>query len=77
MFPGVLLASTPHNILPKPLASFPHNHCQNNGQQWRGMNPVAMTIINLWKEYWSRWRTKQRPPVLKSATLPTELWAQH
>ena len=33
-FPGVLLTSTPHNILSKPLAAFPHNHCWNNGQQW-------------------------------------------
>ena len=33
-FPGVLLISTPHNILPKPLATFPHNHCLNNGQRW-------------------------------------------
>ena len=28
------LTSTPQNILSKPLAAFPHNHCQNNGQQW-------------------------------------------
>ena len=33
-FPGVLLTSTPHNILSKPLAAFPLNHCQNKGQQW-------------------------------------------
>ena len=31
---GVLLTSTPHNILSKPLAAFPHNHCRNNGQRW-------------------------------------------
>ena len=24
-----------HNILSKPLASFPHNHCRNNGQRWK------------------------------------------
>ena len=24
----------------------------------RGMNPVAMTIINPWKEYWPSWRIK-------------------
>ena len=30
----VLLTSTPHNILSKPLAVFPHNHCRNNGQRW-------------------------------------------
>ena len=33
-FPGVLLTSTPDNILSQPLAAFPHNHCQNNGQWW-------------------------------------------
>ena len=25
------LTSTPHNILSKPLATFPNNHCRNNG----------------------------------------------
>ena len=39
----------------------------------RGMNPVAMTIINPRKEYWPSRGSNQRPPVLKSATLPTEL----
>ena len=33
----------------------------------RGMNPVATTII-------VPQRSNQRPPVFKSATLPTELW---
>ena len=33
-FPGVLLTSTPHNILSKPLAAFQLNHCRNNGQWW-------------------------------------------
>ena len=33
-FPGVLVTSIPYNILSKPLAAFPHNHCRNNGQQW-------------------------------------------
>ena len=32
-FPGVLLTSTPHNILSKPLAAFPHLHSRNNGQR--------------------------------------------
>ena len=32
--PGLLLTSTLHNILSKPLAAFPHNHCQNNAQRW-------------------------------------------
>ena len=38
------------------------------------MNPVAMTIINPRKEYWPSQGSNQRFPVLKSATLPTELW---
>ena len=40
----------------------------------RGTNPVAMTIINLLKEYWPSQGSNQQPPVLKSATLSTELW---
>ena len=32
-FLGELLTSTLHNIIFKPLAVFPHNHCQNNGQR--------------------------------------------
>ena len=71
-FPGVLLTSTPHNILSKPLAAFPLNHCQNNSE--KGMNPVAMTITNPWKEYWLSQESDQRPPVLKSTALLTEVW---
>ena len=40
----------------------------------RGMNPVAKTIINPWKEYWPCQGSNQRPSVLKSALIPTELW---
>ena len=40
----------------------------------RGMDPVAMTIIDIWKEYWPSWESNQLPPVVKSAMLPTELW---
>ena len=40
----------------------------------RGMNHVAMTIINPQKKYWQSWGSNQQPPVLKSATLLTELW---
>ena len=40
----------------------------------RGMNSVAITIINSRKEYWPILGSNQQPPVLKSATLPTELW---
>ena len=32
-FPGILLTSNPHNVLFKPPATFPPNHCRNNGQQ--------------------------------------------
>ena len=39
------------NILSKPLAAFTHNHCQNNDSGESGMNPVAISIINPWKEY--------------------------
>ena len=38
------------------------------------MNPVTMTSIDPRKEYWSSRGSNQRPPVLKSATLLTELW---
>ena len=37
----------------------------------RGMNPVAVTISNPPKEYWPSRESDQRPPVLKSAMLPT------
>ena len=40
----------------------------------RGMNPIAMAIFNSRKEYWPSWGSNQRPPVVKSATLSTELW---
>ena len=39
----------------------------------RGMNPVAMTIINPRKKYWPSRGSNQQPPVLKPCTLPTEL----
>ena len=39
----------------------------------RGINPVAMTIINPQKEYWPSRGLNQRPPVLKSAMLPTAM----
>ena len=35
---------------------------------------VAMTIINPRKEYWPSQGSNLRPPVLKPATLSTELW---
>ena len=74
-FPGVLLTSTPHNIPSKPLAAFPHTtivETTDNGEE--GMYPVTMTIVNPWKKYWPSRKSNQRPPVLKSAKLSTELW---
>ena len=73
-FPGVLLTITLHYILSKPLAAFPHNYCRNNGQGRERNESVPMTIINPWKEYWPSRGSNQRPPVLKSAMLPTEPW---
>ena len=35
---------------------------------------VAVAIINPRKEYWPSNGSNQRPPVLKSGTLLTELW---
>ena len=40
----------------------------------RGMNSVAMTIIDPLKEYLPSRRSNQRPPVPKACTVPTELW---
>ena len=72
-FPGVLfLTSTQHNILSKSLAAFPKTIVETTDSSVRGMNPVAMTIINPQKEYWMSWGLNQQPSVLKSATLPTE-----
>ena len=68
------LTSTPHNIFSKPLAAFPQNYCRTTDSVERGMNPVAMTIINPRKEYWPSPGSNKRPPVLKSSTLPTDLW---
>ena len=74
-FPGVLLPSTPHNILSKPLAAFPCTIFKTMDSGESGMNPVAITIINPQREYWPSWGSNQRPPVLKSTMLPTELWS--
>ena len=43
--PSVLVTSTLHNILSKPLDAFSHNSRRKNRQQYeREMNPVAMTL---------------------------------
>ena len=73
-FHGVLLSSTQHNILSKPLAAFHITIVEITDSGERGMNPVAMTIIHPRKEYWPSRGSNQRSLVLKLATLPTELW---
>ena len=73
-FPGVLLTSTPHNILSKPLVFSQITSVKTMDSTETGMNPVTMTIINPRKQYWPSQGLNQRPPVLKSAMLPTELW---
>ena len=40
----------------------------------RGMNPVAMIVINPRKEYWPSRESNQQTAVLKSCTVPTMLW---
>ena len=32
-FLDLVFTRTPYNVLPKPVASFPHNHCRNNEQE--------------------------------------------
>ena len=51
-FPGVLLTSTPHNILSKPLAAFHKTIVETMDSSERGKIPAAMTILNPRKEYW-------------------------
>ena len=46
------------------------------GRDERGMNPVAMTIINPRKEYWLSRKSNQRLPVLKSCILLTDTWGK-
>ena len=72
-FPGGLLTITQLNILSKPLAAFPHNHCQTRDSGEREMNPVVMTIISPLKEYCRSHGSNQRLSVLKSAALSTRL----
>ena len=71
-FPGILLTSTPHNILSKPLATFPRNNCGNNGQR-RDRNDFCRNDYHQSsEEYLPSRRSNQRPLVLKSAMLMTE-----
>ena len=64
-------ASTPHNTLSKPLATFLQYPCRNYRQRER-MNLVATTFKNPQKEYCVTKRSNL-PPVLKSCMLLTEV----
>ena len=55
-----------------PLAAFPNDHHRNNGQRDRGINPIAMTIINPRKEHWP---SPGIEPVLKACTYRLSHWA--
>ena len=59
-FLGYSFTSIPHNMLSKSLAAFPRYHCQNNGQRWGRMNPVAMTVFNPCEEYWPSLGSNQK-----------------
>ena len=74
-FPGDLLTSTPHNILSSHWLLSHITVVETKNSSEREMNPVAMTIINPEIEYWLSQGSNQRPPVLKSGKLPTELWS--
>ena len=50
-FPGILLTSSPHNILSKPLSALHITIVDTTDSGERGMNPVSMTLISPWKEY--------------------------
>ena len=59
----LLLTSTPHNILSKPLAAFPHNHCLHNRQQWERNESCC-------NDYHQSSERKLAEPGIK----PTERW---
>ena len=67
-FPGVVLITTSHWLL----SHITIVETVDSGE--RGMDPVAMTIINPRKEYWPSHGSNQQPPFLKSTMLLTELW---
>ena len=70
-FPRILLTSTRHNILSKPLAAFTHNHCLNNGQWWERNESCCNDYHQSSESILAELGIE--PPVLKSATLLTEL----
>ena len=61
-FHEIISTSTLHNIPSKPLAAFPHNHCQNSAsrEEW---------ILSQWLSSILRRVSNQQPPVLKSSEL--------
>ena len=69
-FLELFLTSTTHNVLSKTLTAFPHNHRQNNGQWWERNESCR----NDYHQSSAEPESNQRPPVLKSCTLPTEQW---
>ena len=70
----VVLTITPHNVLSKALAAFPHNHCRNNGQQWERNELCRNDCHQSSERIWPCRGSNQRPPVLESPMVPTELW---
>ena len=67
------LTGTPHNIFPSHWLLSHITIVETTDSGERGMNPVAMTVINPRKEYWPSRGSNQRPPVLNFGTLPAEL----
>ena len=51
---------------------FPGDTCEKNSK--KVVSGLGNKSCNPRKEYWLIRGSNQRPPVLKSATLPTELW---
>ena len=63
MLSGSSFTGTRHSILSKPLAASHITNVETMNSGKRGMNHVAMTIINPRKEYWPSQGSNQRPPV--------------
>ena len=74
-FPQVILTSTPLNSLSKPLAAFSHNHCWNNRQRWERNESCRNDYHKSSERILAKAGDRNQPPsVLKSPTLPTQLW---
>ena len=65
-FSGVLLTSTLHNILSKPLAAPPHNHCRNNGQRCERKKSYH-------NDYHQSWERILAEPGIKPATFCSQV----